>query len=163
MWTCIIHYFHTDDNESICSDGSWVITPSPRFRIRSAPPDTHSSLENLLIEHPTMSIYSQQPNSPLIVINDDDANSPDKQDHTPTDLQNIVSTQAIRAEQTRRIQLATQLGIPLQKQRLPVCKPCPKPTRRTMRRQNQTYFRVMRGKKAYKIQHCGVKAGQRRC
>lgn len=153
----------------MCSDGSWVVTPSPRFRIRSTSPDTHSSLENLLIEHPTMSVYSQRPTS--ATDEHDGVETDDQQTQEPTaSTQNTNTELALRKQNTRarqaqRMQLATQLGIPLHisRQTKPPLIPRPKPTRRTIHRQNQSYIRVVRGKKAYKIQHCGVKAGKRRC
>lgn len=158
-----------DDSESVCSEESWVITPSPRFRLRSTPPDTHSSLENLLIEHPTMSVYSQRPSSATAEnvaeeTDDHQTQEPiaDKR-NTNTDL--VLKKRNTRAKKAQRMRLATQLGVPLHlsKQNKPPLIPRPKPARRMMHRQNQNYLRVARGKKAYKMQHCGVKTGKRRC
>ena len=51
----------TSDNESVCSDASWVVAPAPRFCGSSETNESKSNhpLENLLIEHPTMSVYGQ--------------------------------------------------------------------------------------------------------
>ena len=143
-----------------------MVTPSPRFRIRSTPPDTHSSRENLLIEHPTMSVYTQRPSSATRSDHEDEIDNQETQDSTagPQTTELVLRTQATRAEQTRRLQLATQLGIPMHVSKPPLqisqAKP---PGRKIMHRQNQSHIRVVRGKKTYKIQHCGVKAGRRRC
>ena len=53
------HHSPDCDGESVCSDSSWVITPAPAFQCSSLAPPSESShpLEDLLIEHPTMSVY----------------------------------------------------------------------------------------------------------
>ncbi len=47
--------------ESMASDGSWVLMPATTFTGGPATAPTHP-MEDLLIEHPTMSVY-QQPGS----------------------------------------------------------------------------------------------------
>jgi len=66
------------DCESVTSDGSWVITPAPTFRgPKSGQPacDVFHPLEDLLIEHPTMSVYHQVKSSNSNVESEDERGS----------------------------------------------------------------------------------------
>lgn len=146
------------------SDSSWVIAPSPRFCTLSTPNSTsHEALENLLIEHPTMSVYAQHaaPTSEPSNGNDNAKND----DRTQTQESGENNKNARVALRYQR-QLAHHLGVsqPGHKaEALPaVISPKVKLTRKGLHRHNKNYIQVTRGKKCYRIQQCAMKGGRRR-
>lgn len=115
MYLCVLPYVDgsapvdygsqvTSDNESVCSDASWVVAPAPRFR---GSPETNESkqnhpLENLLIEHPTMSVYGQIP----VIENIGAVQNADVQSVA------TVSDQSRQAVSRQRHQLALHMNVP---------------------------------------------------
>lgn len=53
-----------DDNASIASEGSWIVTPPECFTRRVREEPEQNELEDLLIEHPSMSVYNMPPHQP---------------------------------------------------------------------------------------------------
>ncbi|KAL5466703.1 hypothetical protein EMCRGX_G030851 [Ephydatia muelleri] len=91
----------TSDNESVCSDASWVVAPAPRFRDSPETTNAGHPLENLLIEHPAMSVYGQiQVGSDTIVPTAD------------VQLVTTVSEQAGQAPNRQRRQVALHMDVP---------------------------------------------------
>ena len=153
--------------DSVCSDESWVITPAPTFKCSTnsaqQPDETLHPLEDLLMEHPTMSIYRQ---------------SSIKEDESEENMNREVESEAINANQrvqnrelvmiqNRQYQeLAAQMQIPLTRDVLGVApkdrsgaKNNPqKLTRKALKRHNP----VSRSGIKYQVQKCGFKAGRRR-
>ena len=94
----------TSDNESVCSDASWVVAPAPRFR---GSPETDAGnqnhpLENLLIEHPAMSVYGQI----QVAENVEMAQSADMQEMVAT-----VSDQTRQATSRQQRQVALHMNV----------------------------------------------------
>ena len=156
------------DLDSVCSDSSWVITPGPTFQQSSDPTqpsigDTHS-LEDLLIEHPTMSVYRQNSTNEM-----DSTNREEEQDRAEQDMADQANEQQNRIHQIalieneRRRQLAQHMQIPLTTNRAkrppPKDSKQPKLTRRALKRHNP----MTRAGAKYQVQKCGFKAGRRRC
>ena len=153
------------DDASICSemsDSSWVIAPSPRFCTLSTPHSTsHEALENLLIEHPTMSVYAQRAAPTSETHNGNDNAENDGRTKTQESDKNKNARVALRHRQ----QLAYHLGVSQSTKKveaLPVIPPKVKLTRKGLYRHNKNYIRATRGKKCYRIQQCVVKGGRRR-
>lgn len=159
------------ENESVCSEASeqsWIVEPSPRFKPSNTPVLPHHSLEDLLIEHPTMSIYRTNSS------NDQDeefneTRSQNGKEKDPKEMQVVLrnqNTQLVLFQNRTRQLMADHLGIPatqesFQKQQIDASSSKPRSGKRSPAK--QTFIRVSRGKKAFKIHQCGVKAGKRRC
>lgn len=153
------------DLDSVCSDSSWVITPAPTFR-RSAghtyPNETANPLEDLLIEHPTMSVYRQNSQ------NHENENTADMEAErtTPnTDEQWNQNRKLVLHQNRQRQQLAAYLQIPLTRNVLGTPSKSsqatkhPKVTRKAIKRHNgASRLGIKR-----QVQKCGFKAGRRRC
>ena len=155
----------SEDASSVCSemsDSSWVIAPSPRFRTLSTPNSTsHEALENLLIEHPTMSVYAQHAPPTSEPSNSNDNATTDYRTKNQVSKENMNARVVIPHQR----QLAYHLGVsqPGHKvEALPVIPPKVKLTRKALHRQNKNYIQVTRGKKCYRIQQCVMKGGRRR-
>lgn len=156
------------DIESICSDGSWVIAPAPTFRESpSQSCEVFNPLEDLLIEHPTMSVYHQHSDRTDSNINeqlDNDVQNP------PGGAENAVRNRELVLLQNRqRQQVAMHLHLPAtvntrrSARTLPPSKP-PHLTRKALRRHNGSGARGKTGKKqVYRVPKCYLKAGKRRC
>ena len=164
------------ENESITSEtsvSSWIVAPSPRFRSSSNAPslDNHS-VENLLLENPSMSVYGHQVN-PITI--EETQESKNKQ-LVPYDMhrRQIVrysqnNRQLVLLRRQEQQELANQMGIPLEpfipekpSESAPNPCPIPKVSKKALKKHNNTNIRITRGKKSYKIHQCGVKAGRRR-
>ena len=109
-----------------------------------------------------MSIYKQRSNSAPSVSEHESQNNEDT-NISQTEREN----RQMREYAIQRRNLAAQLGVP-DEIKPPHLKPPNQiqrsnATRKILARQNRTHITVMRGRKAYKIKHCGVKAGRRRC
>ena len=155
------------DMESICSDGSWVITPAPTFRETSSQScEVFDPLEDLLIEHPTMSVYHQHTDGNINERQlDNDVRNP-----PGGGAENAVRNRELVLLQNRqRQQVAMHLHLPLtvntrrSAKALPPGKP-PRLTRKALRRHNSSGARGKTGKKqVYRVPKCYLKAGKRRC
>lgn len=127
-------------------------------------------MENLLLEHPTMSFYVQR-QDPLPP-DEQKREAQNEQTFTqdPSKMQVAIrnqNRQVVLYQNHARQQLAAQLGIPWEAPKPPQNEPAagpahPKPTKKSLKKHNENMIRVTRGKKAFKIHHCGVKAGRRR-
>lgn len=127
-------------------------------------------MENLLLEHPTMSFYAQCQES--LPTNEQKQQTINEQTFTqdPSEMQVAIrnqNRQVVLYHNHARQQLAEQLGIPWKVPKPPQNEPAagpthPKPTKKSLKKHNENMIRVTRGKKAFKIHHCGVKAGRRR-
>ena len=176
------------DGESICSDSSWVITPAPAFQGSSLVPPIDSShpLEDLLIEHPTMSVYhghgaredddnlNKQTDAGLDTTNDHiQSNEPlsSPRDNLNEQQQNENNRELVLRQNRQRQQLAVHMQLPLGEERRPGAPPALyglKPqqlTRKVLKRQNANSVRHRGGKlhQGNRIQKCSFKAGRRRC
>lgn len=144
------------------SDSSWVIAPSPRFRTLSTPNSTsHEALENLLIEHPTMSVYVQHA-APTSEPSNGNATTTDDRTRTQENGENRNARMILCHRQQL---LAYHLGARQPERKvelLPIIPPQVKLTRKALHRRNKNYIRVTRGKKCYRIQQCVTKGGRRR-
>ncbi|XP_003388402.1 PREDICTED: uncharacterized protein LOC100633395 [Amphimedon queenslandica] len=164
------------ENESTTSEtsvSSWIVAPSPRFRSSSNAPslDNHS-VENLLLENPSMSVYGCQVTP---VTNEETQESKNKQ-LVPYDMhrRQIVrysqnNRQLVLLRRQEQQELANQMGIPLEPfvpekpcESAPIPCPIPKLSKKALKKHNNNNIRITRGKKCYKIHQCGVKAGRRR-
>lgn len=87
----------------------------------------------------------------------------------PKNMQVVLrnqNTQLVLFQNRTRQLMANHLGIPaspesFQKQQIDASASKPRNGKRSPNK--QTFIRVSRGKKAFKIHQCGVKAGKRRC
>lgn len=116
-------------------------------------------MDNLLLEHPTMSIYQQ-------VIGTD---SKDKQlvPYDTSKMQVAIrnqNKQLVLYRKRNQMELATQMGITLKTGPKMVAEPAPAPPKLNKKatKKHNNNIRIVRGKKFYKIHQCGVKAGRRR-
>ena len=161
-----------DDNESLTSESSWVMAPSPRFLKPST--DTtvsHHSLENLLLDNPTMSFYNK-----CSTTHDEVCNELKNKQLVPYDktkkqvvLHSNENKKLVLYNLQAKQELAKKLGIPLviskNEQRPsvePISQAIPKTNKKSLNKHNKNMIRVTRGKKTYKIHSCGIKAGRRR-
>lgn len=165
------------DRESVCSDGSWVITPAPTFRVtgNNTTSDTTHPLENLLIEHPTMSVYGQVPEGGEGDSgNERNMGNEGGERRTDAREQQVARAQAeviqLRIHNRERYQLAEQLQLPINNNRNhdtdPAAKAVKSPlrvTRKGTRRHNQNKHKTARGKQNLSIKKCSFVAGRRRC
>ena len=123
-------------------------------------------MEDLLIEHPTMSVYAQQC-QPL----GQEPKNPLEQTQDPSRMQVAIrnqNRQIVLYHTHARRQIAAQLGIPIQtpsiqQEQIEASATKPKADKKQSNKKNTNFIRVNRGKKSFKIHHCGVKAGRRRC
>lgn len=130
-------------------------------------------MENLLIEHPTMSVYAGHTQQQLALTEQEQETANRKQlvlvDRSKQQVVLRNQNRAVVLHQNQaRLQLAERLGIPLHNP--PVIHEAaaaahPKESKKLLNKRNATNnnIRVTRGKKSFKIQKCGVKAGRRRC
>lgn len=146
------------DVDSVCSDSSWVITPRPTFQ-RSAGSSAQAAhpLEDLLIEHPTMSVYRQNSTNEV-------ASVAAESDNMDEDIEERNQNHELALVQNRqRQQLAAHMNIPLNEAKRPAPKGgSDKPlklTRRALKRHNP----MSRIGAKHQVQKCGFKAGRRRC
>ena len=165
-----MHFYHliftgeaVFEDESVCSEHSWIVEPSPRFQSSKNSTVSHHALEDLLIENPTMSIYQND-----VDRNEYNNNTSDTA-KDPRNMQVMLrnqNTQLVLYQNHARQQLAARLGIPvcpvtIQKQQIDASSTKQKNGKKHSAR--PTFIRVARGKKSFKIHQCGVKAGRRRC
>ena len=150
------------DLESVCSDASWVLTPAPTFQCSSGSAhhdEASHPLEDLLIEHPTMSIYRQNSTNEVESVNRDAGEIPDENSEEQNQNRELVLLQ-----NQQRQQLAAQLQLPLGNKRKPLPRNNksdhpPKLTRRALKRHNP----MSRQNGKFQVQKCSFKAGRRRC
>lgn len=152
--------------DSVCSEGSWVVTPAATFSGTNLPTfDIFHPMEDLLIEHPTMSVYQSHPKD-----NDESSKSDNmsSQNENNNDLERsrLERQQLVLMRNRRRHEVATHLRIPQVEEGWSArhshasgSKP-PRLTRRALRRQNVNSFRG--GKQINKTQKASRKAGRRR-
>jgi secreted PhoX family phosphatase len=125
-------------------------------------------MENLLLENPTMSVYSKQHQN-------DEENSKELQNKQllPYDTSkmqlvpvNNNNKQLVLYNNKAKLELADKMGIPLtSKETKPpekVEETHPKTTKKSLKKHNTNMIKVVRGKKSFKIHQCGLKAGRRR-
>lgn len=150
------------DLDSVCSDCSWVITPAPTFRRSSGHAhhsETSHSLEDLLIEHPTMSVYRQNSTNEEASLHRDTESEGINEE---IEEQNQNRELAL-LENRRRRQLAAHMDIPVNEPKKAALKngsgKPQKLTRRALKRHNP----MSRIGAKHQVQKCGFKAGRRRC
>lgn len=165
------------ERESVCSDSSWIITPGPTFRGTGQQVSTEVShpLENLLIEHPTMSIYGQVPgegNENREEVREGAVGETQRQaDTSETDLQRTrnQTQEMVLLRNRQRYQVAVHLQLPLQTAQVDSgdsaasAKPPLRLTKKGTRRMNLVKHRNTRGKQTYHIKKSTFVAGRRRC
>ena len=149
--------------DSQCSDSSWIITPAPTFRCSAGQSHMNEeihSLEDLLIEHPAMSVYRQNSQND----ENEDATA-DIQVEASRDEQWNQNHELVLRQNRQRQQLAAHLQIPLTRDALSVpsqgslCIKHPKATRKATKRHNSASRLGIK----HHMQKCGFKAGRRRC
>lgn len=150
--------------DSVCSEESWIVTPAATFSGSNLPNfETFHSMEDLLIEHPAMSVY--QPH------HSDDSDEPKNSDEIKSQVENEnecnrLERQALVLMRNRqRQEVATHLqvqqvdeGWSSRSSYLPSSKP-PRLTRGALKRQNINLFK---GKHISKAVKACRKAGRRR-
>lgn len=164
------------DCESVTSDGSWVITPAPTFRgPKSGQPvcDVFHPLEDLLIEHPTMSVYHQVKSSNSNVESEEERGSQGNENERTLVLHHDhqrsmnCNRELVLLQNRQRQQLAMHMQLPLTVQQYPTYKDLPpgKPprvSRKALQRHNANSLRSNKSR-VYRVQKCCFKAGRRRC
>ena len=160
-----IFCFDTDhtkecDHESVCSDSSWIITPAPTFRVTNSQMDANDthSLENLLIEHPTMSIYEQ--------VEPEGENGERTEDGEQSQRPRHQEQEVVMMRNRQRYQVAMQLQLPLRKGKKDAHhakKSSLRVTRKEARRLNMTLNKSGRRKQTLHVKKCSFVAGHRRC
>lgn len=150
------------DLDSVCSDSSWVITPAPTFQRSTGHAhngDTSHSLEDLLIEHPTMSVYRQNSTNEVESLHEDTESEGIDGD---IEEQN-QNRELVLLANRRRQQLAALMDIPANEPKRATPKSGsgkpPKLTRRALKRHNP----MSRVGIKHQVQKCGFKGGRRRC
>lgn len=146
------------DAQSVLSDGSWVITPAVTFG-GTEPCEAADPLEDLLIEHPTMSVYHSACSHDIAgqPSNEIDPSAAQVNSNAENHIRELV-----QIRNRHRHELATQLQIPLTAGGVGVSKKPldrntpPRLTRRALKRHNANKV------KPSKIQKCSFKAGKRR-
>ena len=167
------------ERESVCSDSSWIITPGPTFRGTGQQVSTEVShpLENLLIEHPTMSVYGQVPgegNGNREELREEAVGEAQQQrqaDTSERDLQRMrnQTQEMVLLRNRQRYQVAVHLQLPLQTAQVDAgdsaasAKPPLRMTKKGTRRLNLVKHRNTRGKQTYHIKKSTFVAGRRRC
>lgn len=144
----------------MCSEGSWVVTPAARFSGTNLSTfDTFHPMEDLLIEHPAMSVY--QPRQ-----QDNDSNNSDNESNNHLERLRLERQALVLMRNRRRHEVATHLQIPQVEEGYsarsshPSSSKPPRLTRRALKRQNVNSFRG--GKQPNKAQKASRKAGRRR-
>lgn len=157
------------DLESACSDGSWTITPAPTFRVTETPTytDTDHPLENLLIEHPTMSVYGQVPVEGEVTRG---AEEDERRSERNEREQERQAREVVMLRNRQRYQVAVQLQLPMQNNHnhcaehsAKTAKTPLRVTRKGARRHNQIKQKNARGKQNLHVKKCSFVAGRRRC
>ena len=159
----------------MCSDGSWVVTPAPTFRVTGnhSTTDATHPLENLLIEHPTMSVYGQVPDrGERDAGNEGNVRTEGGERRTDVRERQVARAQAemIQLRNRQRYQVAVQLQLPITNNRnhgtdpsTKTVKPPLRVTRKGTRRHNQNKHKTARGKQNLSVKKCSFVAGRRRC
>jgi hypothetical protein len=157
------------DRESVCSDGSWIITPAPTFRATGSETvaEAGRSLENLLIEHPTMSVYGQ------VSLHGGREEGGDEERELREREQRRARAEAremVLLRNRQRYQVARQLHVPVGSNRNHKTESPARPktdalrvTRKAARRHNNTRQRNARGRQVMSVKKCSFVAGRRRC
>ena len=152
------------DLDSQCSDSSWIITPAPTFR-RSGSNylnEPAHSLEDLLIEHPAMSVYRQ---NSLDHENEVTADMEVEAIVANTDEDWNLNRKLVLDQNRQRQQLAAYLQIPLTHDVLSASSKSslgvkqPKVARKAIKRHNGVSRLGIR----HQVLKCGFKAGRRKC
>ena len=169
------HNSHINSDCDCDSESSWVITPAPTFRESSQSNDIFHPMEDLLIEHPTMSVYHHArttggvSNSNEQLTNINHASEDGAQGETPTGRggHENQNRELVLLQNRLRHQVAVQMAIPLvpvrqQSPRTLLPYKPPKLTRKALKRHN-TNSCGQKGKQSYRVQKCWFKAGRRRC
>ena len=170
------------DHESVLSDRSWVITPTPMFRATHDGTVTDAShpLENLLIEHPTMSVYDQVPRESATEqraatnVGADEQMDEEKEEEEREQQRTRAQAQAremVLLRNRQRYQVAVQLQVPPVHQNRnqnteqsgKMAKMPLRVTRKTTRRHNNTRLKSARGRQNLSVKKCSFVAGRRRC
>lgn len=159
------------DLESACSDGSWTITPAPTFRVTGnhTDADTAHPLENLLIEHPTMSVYGQVPEEGEGTRDEEEDDRKSENDREQ-ERARAQAREMVRLRNRQRYQVAVQLQLPMRnnqnncaEQLTKTIKTPLRVTRKGAQRHNQTKQKTARGKQNLHVKKCSFVAGRRRC
>ena len=155
------------DRESVCSDGSWIITPAPTFRATASETvtETGRSLENLLIEHPTMSVYGH------VSLREDEEAAVREEREREQQQQRARAREMVLVRNRQRYQVARQLQLPVgsnhnhqageaaAKSKTDTLRV----TRKIARRHNNVRQRNARGRQVMNVKKCSFVAGRRRC
>lgn len=155
------------DHESVCSDGSWIITPAPTFRVTTTNSTAHP-LENLLIEHPTMSVYGHVQRDGDVGSSEDEDRLRDEEVERERQRAQAQEREVVLLRNRERYQMSVQLQLPLThhktEQSLIKTEKGPlRVTRKSTRRHNNIKQRNGRGKQNLTIKKCSFVAGRRRC
>ena len=147
------------ERESVCSDGSWIITPAPTFRVTGSQAAPDHPLENLLIEHPTMSVYGQMTRGTT--------ERPEDEEEAERERERAQQAREMVILRNRqRMQVAEQLQLPLAPNKNRQIRPKAdqvRVTRRAARRLNSVRQRNNRGRQTVIMKKCTFVAGRRRC
>ena len=145
------------DVDSLCSDESWVVTPSLTFTGANTPAAATGPMEDLLIEHPAMSVYGgPSPHS----------DHGDEVDNTELERLRQERQTMVMLRNRQRQEVAHQLQVPPVEESW-VRGPNPgsgrqaRLTRRALKRQNINSHKG--GKQVNKVQKMSRKPGKRRC
>ena len=169
---------HTEsDHDSVCSDGSWVITPAPTFqgpKSGQSVGEAFHPLEDLLIEHPTMSVYHHVISGN---VDREEENDHEENDHEENENERALlqeddpqssinhNRELVLLQNRQRQQLAIHMQVPLTAKQYPSHKALPKPpkmSRKALRRHNTNNLRSNKSR-TVRVQKCCFKAGRRRC
>ena len=158
------------DKESVCSDGSWIIAPAPTFRAATGGgsetlTEAGHSLENLLIEHPTMSVYGLHQGT-------EEGGGGREEREREQERARAQAREMVLLRNRQRYQVARQLHVPVGSNRNHQTESIAKPktdtlrvTRKSARRGNNVRQRNTRGcsRQVMSIKKCSFVAGRRRC
>ena len=164
---------HTEsDHDSVCSDGSWIITPAPTFqgpKSGQSVSEAFHPLEDLLIEHPTMSVYHHVTSGD---VGSEEESLPQENENERAMLEQDGQQSSINhnrelvlLQNRQRQQLAIHMQVPLTAEQHPSYKALPKPpkmSRKALRRHNANILRSNKPR-TIRVQKCCFKAGRRRC
>lgn len=142
-----------------CMEESWYVTPPPCFEAGGLSPQLleRSPMEDLLIEHPSMSVYG-----PRLRRQDSAPSCSSRSSSTPDVEGNECAT---RRQPRRTVHFQAQLAlIEKRRQTEPPTTAKPRPTKKKLKRQNLVHNRTKRCKKRDRMlgKHIGMH-GKRGC
>lgn len=155
------------DQESVCSDGSWIITPAPHFQGLGQSCEVSHPLEDLLIEHPTMSVYHHARTSNTN--HKHFQSSPHEQQKTGENVNEETNTnqlqrkmvfKLLQSQPRHRVAMHQDIFLTPPPKVLPSSLPGPRITKKALKRHNANVLRRFRGKQ---VQKSWSKSGRRRC